>query len=106
MGVAGTLISINAIVNLVGDGQSVAAAPMTRAAPMSDFTRYRHGIRLKMHTGPAWILGVAMALLVLLGLIIASHAADPIMYYVGLGFCFFGVLFNYGLIARHSGKNP
>ena len=57
-----------------------------------------------MTNGPAWALGAVMALLVVLGLIIASRAADPIMYYVGLGLCLFGVLFNYGLIARHSGK--
>lgn len=57
-----------------------------------------------MQNTPAWILGIAMAFLVLLGLIIASRAADPIMYYVGLGFCLFGVLFNYGLISRNSGR--
>jgi len=45
-----------------------------------------------MESGPAWILGVVMAALVLLGLIIASHAADSVMYYVGLGLCAFGVL--------------
>lgn len=57
-----------------------------------------------MQNTPAWILGIAMAILVLLGLIIASHAVDPLMYYVGLGFCLFGVLFNYGMISRNSGK--
>ncbi len=57
-----------------------------------------------MESGPAWILGVVMAALVLLGLIIASHAADSVMYYVGLGLCAFGVLFDYGLISRHSGR--
>ena len=57
-----------------------------------------------MQNTPAWILGIAMAFLVLLGLIIASQAADPVMYYVGLGFCFFGVLFNYGMISRNSGR--
>jgi hypothetical protein len=46
-----------------------------------------------------------MAALVLLGLVIASRAADPMMYYVGLGLCLFGVLFNYGLIARHTGNS-
>jgi len=25
------------------------------------------------------------------------------MYYTGLGFCLFGILFNYGMISRHSG---
>lgn len=56
-----------------------------------------------METGPAWILGIAMAVLVLVGLILASHAADSVMYYVGLGLCAFGVLFDYGLISRNSG---
>ena len=58
-----------------------------------------------METGPAWVLGVAMGALVLLGLTVASHAADPVMYYVGLGLCAFGVLFNYGLISRNSGTS-
>lgn len=57
-----------------------------------------------MQNTPAWVLGIAMALLVLLGLIIASRAADSVMYYVGLGFCFFGVLFNYGMISRNTGR--
>ena len=56
-----------------------------------------------MQNSMTWILGVVMAALVLLGLILASHAADPFMYYIGLGFCLFGVLFNYGMISRHSG---
>lgn len=55
-----------------------------------------------MENGPAWILGAAMAALVLLGLVIASQATDPVMYYVGLAFCLFGVLFNYDLISRHT----
>ena len=56
-----------------------------------------------MQNSMAWILGIVMAALVLLGLVMASHAADPFMYYIGLGFCLFGVLFNYGMISRHSG---
>ena len=52
----------------------------------------------------AWIMGVAMAVLALCGLLIASQANDSMMYFVGLGLCLFGVLFNYGLIARNSGK--
>lgn len=55
-----------------------------------------------MEHSPAWILGAAMAALVLLGLVIASQATDPVMYYVGLGFCLFGVLFNYDLISRNT----
>jgi hypothetical protein len=56
-----------------------------------------------MQNAQAWILGIVMAVLVLLGLIIASQAADPVMYYVGLGLCLFGILFNYGMVSRHSG---
>ena len=56
-----------------------------------------------MQNSTPWILGVVMAALVLLGLVMASHAADPFMYYIGLGFCLFGVLFNYVMISRHSG---
>ena len=105
MGIAETLISINALVNLVGDGQRVAARSSLEdlSAPFR-LAALNYGIVIKMKNGSAWILGVIMGLLVILGLIIASHAADPIMYYVGLGFCLFGVLFNYSLIARHSGK--
>lgn len=57
-----------------------------------------------MQNSPTWILGIGMAILVLLGLIVASRAADPVMYYVGLGFSLFGVLFNYGMISRNTGK--
>jgi hypothetical protein len=51
-----------------------------------------------------WVLGIAMTLLALLGLAIAAHAADGIMSWVGLFLCAFGVLFTYGVIARHSGR--
>lgn len=57
-----------------------------------------------MQDGAAWILGTAMSVLALLGLVIAGNATDTVMYYAGLGFCLFGVLFNYGMVARHAGK--
>ncbi len=57
-----------------------------------------------MQDGAAWVLGLAMAVLALLGLIIAGNATDNTMYYAGLGLCLFGVLFNYGMIARRAGK--
>jgi len=56
-----------------------------------------------MQNRMAWILGFVMVILVLLGLVMASHASDPFMYYIGLGFSLFGILFNYGMISRHSG---
>ena len=59
-----------------------------------------------MGNASAWILGTCMAVVALLGLIMASQATDPMIYYVGLGLCLFGVLFNYGLVARNSGKEP
>lgn len=57
-----------------------------------------------MHDGSAWILGVAMAVVALVGLVIAGNATDTTMYYAGLGLCLFGILFNYGMVARHAGK--
>jgi hypothetical protein len=53
--------------------------------------------------GP-WILGALMALLSLFGLVMASGATDAGFYGVGLLFFLFGVLFNFGLIARHVGR--
>lgn len=57
-----------------------------------------------MQDGAAWILGIAMTLVALLGLVIAGNATDTVMYYAGLGFCLFGVLFNYGMVARHASR--
>lgn len=57
-----------------------------------------------MQDTTTWILGIAMAALVLLGIVIAANAADGMMYYVGLGLALFGVFFTYGLVARHSGR--
>lgn len=51
-----------------------------------------------------WILGIAMTLLALLGLAVAANAADGTMHWVGLFLCAFGVLFNYGMIARNAGR--
>lgn len=57
-----------------------------------------------MQDGSAWIMGIAMTVVALVGLVIAGNATDTVMYYAGLGFCLFGVLFNYGMVARHAGK--
>ena len=50
-----------------------------------------------------WILGGVMGLLSLLGLIMASQAADGMFYAAGLLFFLFGVLFIFFLIARSVG---
>jgi hypothetical protein len=53
--------------------------------------------------GP-WILGAFMALLSLLGLIMANGATDGGFYGVGLLFFVFGVLFIFGLIRTNVGR--
>jgi hypothetical protein len=53
--------------------------------------------------GP-WILGGVMALVALLGLGLASGAADDVIYGTGLGLFVFGVLFIFFLIHRNIGR--
>jgi hypothetical protein len=53
--------------------------------------------------GP-WILGGAMALLSLFGLVLASTAEDRVFYGTGLTLFGFGVLFVFGLIHRYVGR--
>jgi hypothetical protein len=53
--------------------------------------------------GP-WILGALMALLSLLGLVMANGATDDGFYAVGLVFFTFGVLFIFGLIRTYTGR--
>ncbi|HEX3207941.1 MAG TPA: hypothetical protein VHQ91_01080 [Geminicoccaceae bacterium] len=53
--------------------------------------------------GP-WILGALMALLSLLGLVMANGATDNGFYAVGLVFFVFGVLFIFGLIRTYTGR--
>jgi hypothetical protein len=53
--------------------------------------------------GP-WILGGLMALLSLLGLVMANDAKDGGFYGVGLLFFLFGVLFIFGLIRSYVGR--
>jgi hypothetical protein len=50
-----------------------------------------------------WILGIVMALLALLGLVMASAAVDPIFYGTGLAITLFGVLFIFFLIRQGQG---
>ena len=51
----------------------------------------------------AWVLGIAMGLLSLVGLLMASNATDSGFYWTGLAFFLFGVLFIFALIKRGTG---
>ncbi len=51
----------------------------------------------------AWVLGVIMSLLALLGLIMASAAVDPIFYGTGLLISAFGIFFVFVLIKQNTG---
>ena len=51
----------------------------------------------------AWIFGVVMALLSLVGLFIASRAHDAMMYAVGFLLTAFGLAFIFWLIAKNTG---
>ncbi|MCG8358385.1 MAG: hypothetical protein MI920_22700 [Kiloniellales bacterium] len=48
----------------------------------------------------AWILGVVMGLLALIGLVMASQAHDAVFYWTGLLVFVFGVSFIFVLIGR------
>lgn len=54
-------------------------------------------------TASAWILGVIMSCVALLGLIMASSAVDSVFYGTGLGLTLFGVLFVFVLIKQNTG---
>ena len=54
------------------------------------------------NTTSAWALGIVMALLALLGLIMASAAVDPIFYGTGLALSAFGVIFVFILIKQNT----
>jgi len=51
----------------------------------------------------AWILGVIMGLLALVGLVMASGAVDSIFYGTGLALTVFGTLFVFALIRQSTG---
>ena len=51
-----------------------------------------------------WLLGIAMGVIGLLGLFLASAATDRVFYAAGLIFFLFGVLMIFGLIARYTGQ--
>ena len=52
-----------------------------------------------------WIMGGLMALMAILGLLMASRAQDSVFYFVGLLFFIFGVVFNFSLIGRYAGRS-
>lgn len=47
-----------------------------------------------------WVVGAAMSLLALVGLIVAARAHDATMYWVGLAIFAFAVLFIFHLVKR------
>jgi hypothetical protein len=47
-----------------------------------------------------WVMGAIMAILGLVGLLLASHAEDGPMYIVGLIFFLFAVLFDFWLVKQ------
>lgn len=51
----------------------------------------------------AWVLGIIMGLLALLGIIMASAAVDPIFHATGLALSAFGISFVFILIKQNTG---
>ena len=58
---------------------------------------------MNSETTGAWILGVIMGLIALLGLIMASGAVDGVFYGTGLALTVFGVFFIFALIKQNTG---
>jgi hypothetical protein len=58
---------------------------------------------MQSNVAGAWALGVIMAILALLGLIMASGAVDPIFRGTGLALAAFGALFVFVLIKQNAG---
>lgn len=56
------------------------------------------------NTVAPWVLGAIIGLLGLIGLALASAAADAVFYGTGLALFAFAVLFIFGLINRHVGR--
>ena len=54
----------------------------------------------------SWITALGTAVLALLGLFLASRAADGSMYTFGLLLFLFGVLFNFYIIHKRTGQQP
>ena len=58
-----------------------------------------------MNPYAAWVGGLLMGLLSVLGLVIAANANDGAFTAAGFGFFAFGVLFIFGLIRRCVGQS-
>ena len=58
---------------------------------------------MQSDTAGAWVLGVIMSVIALLGLVMASQAVDTIFYVTGLALSVFGVLFVFVLIRQNTG---
>ena len=58
---------------------------------------------MRNDTVGAWVLGIIMGFLALLGLVMASAAVDAIFYGTGLALCIFGILFVFFLIRNNTG---
>ena len=79
-------------------------AAADRARQLARLSRPRGVVSMQDDNLGAWGLGIAMALLSLLGLVLASAATDRIFYGTGFALFLFGVLFIFGLIHRHVGR--
>ena len=58
-----------------------------------------------MNNYAAWIAGLLMGVLGVIGLVMAAAATDGAFTLAGLGFFAFAVLFIFGLIRRHVGHH-
>lgn len=52
-----------------------------------------------------WIIGGLMGVFGILALAAASRTQEPVVYWTGLGFFIFCVLFDFGLIGRNVGRH-
>ena len=59
-----------------------------------------------MNPYAAWIAGLLMGALAVLGVVMAATATDAAFTFAGFGFSAFGILFIFGLIRRNVGNPP
>jgi hypothetical protein len=88
--------------------QSRSRRPWSRIEPDALAQPVFAVLRDDVHPRPGdvgpWVLGGVMALVAMLGLGLASGAADDVFYGTGLGLFDFGVRFIFFLIHRHVGR--